>query len=296
MMSWPKLQRFKRALKHFRTSEGLLPTADDVGMLVNERGRGAMLLDFYSPDDVLDALERYGVSPRLRDRGYRDLDVHLETADAGRQVVRVTGTKDRRRHMLGETVLRDDAFRTEEPFAGPLCGRAVRMLFLQWIRLQDPARAFSPARPPLPGQLHPGLGVGREVMNMFLGLAERLGFDGIMVCPEFAHNAVLYSREFRFFDPMAQGRHEALAGLVQVHGLARFAWGVHAGCVTDETTGEKFRWFHEEMLRATGGVVVDHLRSARYRRAAEGERRRHAYRLDAGKLADLHLPPDEPQA
>lgn len=293
-MTWSGLKSLKRALKHFRSGSQMLPTDRDMDQLVSRRGQGALLLDFYSPADVLEALDRYSVAPRIADRGYSDLEVELQTGERIRQVVRVTGRKDDDRHLLGEAVLRHDDFRTDASFAGPLQDRKLRMLFVQWIRLQDPTRGFGAHRPPLPGQLHPGLGVGREVMSMFLGLADRLGFDGIMVCPEFAHNAVLYSRQFRFFDPDTQGRYEALAETMVGLTLAQFAWGVEKGCVTDENTGEKLRWFQEEMLRATGGVVIQYLRSRDYARRVVQARSRYRYQLDVQELEAMGLPPAEP--
>ncbi len=256
-----------------------LPSADDVATLVPPRARGAMLLDYYAPDDVREALGRYGVTARLALRGFGPPDVELETADPEHQVVRVHAPRSGRSWLLGEAFLHAAEFETDAPFAQALHHRRLPMLYIQWLRLQDPSRPFSPQRPALPGQDHPGLGIGREVMAMLLGMADRLRFAGIVSCPEFAHNAVLYKRSFRFFDPAAQGRFEALATLAPRSQLAELAWAVEQGRVVDESTGSPLRWTREEMICPTSPLLREHFEAAAYHRHADEARRTARYRL-----------------
>jgi hypothetical protein len=282
-----KLPEAIRRLKHFIGASELLPSEDDIDAMVSRRGQGSMLFDEFSPQDVMDVFERFGVLPKLRERGFDHFAVALETADQERQTVRLTAERQMRSMLLGEAILRDDAFVTQEQFAGPLRDRHMRMLIIQWVRLQDPTRSFTPERPALPGQDHPGCGVGREVMDLFLGLARRLTFSGIMVCPEFAHNAVMYAGQFRFFDPSAQGRFEALLTCLQDVSLAQFAWGVELGCVRDEASGKPLRWFHEEMIRPTDDLVQAYLDSPAYRERVGEARGAHRYVFDRDRFDEL---------
>ncbi len=282
-----KLPDAIRRLKHFIGSSELLPTEDDIDTMVSRRGQGAMLFDEFSPQDVLEVFERFGVLPKLRERGFERFAVALETADPERQTVRLTAERHMRAMLLGEAILRDDDFVTDKPFAGSLRGRHLRLLIIQWVRLQDPTRSFTPERPALPGQDHPGCGVGREVMDLFRGLAARLDFSGIMVCPEFAHNAVMYSGQFRFFDPAAQGRFEALLACLDGVSLAELAWGVELGCVIDEAAGAPLRWFHEEMIRATDDVVQAYLDSRDYRGRVESARAASRFAFDRDRFDEL---------
>ena len=256
-----------------------LPSADDVETLVPSRAHGAMLLDYYSPDDVREALVRYGVTPRLALRGFGEPDVELETADPEHQVVRVRASRNDRSWLLGEAFLHAGDFETDAPFAEALHGRRMRMLYIQWLRLQDPSRSFTPDRPALPGQDHPGLGIGREVMAMFLGMADRLHFAGIVSCPEFLHNAVLYRRSFRFFDPAAQGRFEALAATGAGLPLAELAWAVEQGRVLDEAAGSPLSWTREEMICPTSPLLREHFEAATYHRRADEARRTAHFRI-----------------
>ena len=282
-----KLPEVIRRLKHFIGASELLPTEDDIDAMVSRRGQGSMLFDEFTPQDVIDVFERFGVLPKLRERGFERFAVALETADPERQAVRLTAERGMRSMLVGEAILRDDDFHTDEEFAGRLRGKHLRLLIIQWVRLQDPTRSFTSQRPALPGQDHPGCGVGREVMDLFRGLAARLDFSGIMVCPEFAHNAVMYSGQFRFFDPTAQGRFEALLPWLGELTLAEFAWGVELGCFTDERTGRPLRWFHEEMIRATGDAVQAYLDSPDYAARVRDAREAAGYVFDRDRYSEL---------
>jgi hypothetical protein len=286
----------KELLRHLRLLDVpvRLPTAEDDELLVPRRGRGTLLLDFYSPEDVAEALDRYGVTARLAARGFSRPVVELETSDPLRQIVRVRAARDGREGCVGEAFLRAGSFETDAPFAQALHGRNLTLLFIQWLRLQDPTRPFTAERPALPGQDHPGLGIGREVMGMFLGMADRLHFGGIVSCPEFAHNAVLYAAEFRFLDPAAQGRFEALREACAGVPLAELAWGVDRGCLLDETTGKCIVWSREEMVRAAEPALQQHFAAPAYLERVEAARRTCRWRFDRSRLPVLT--PNGPQA
>ncbi|MBI5500729.1 MAG: hypothetical protein HY907_10845 [Deltaproteobacteria bacterium] len=278
----------KNVLRHLRLlgTPIALPTPQDVDEVLPRRGRGAMLFDFYSPEAVEEALDRYGVTPKLHARGFGETAVELETADPEHQVVRVRGRKDGHTYLLGEAFLHTGVWTTTAPFAERLRNREVPLLFIQWLRLQDPTRPFGPDRPRLPGQDHPGLGVGREVVRMFLGMAERLHLGGIASCPEFAHNAVLYETVFRFFDPAVQGRFDALRDACAGLTLAELAWAVETERVVEDSTGTPVRWSRDEMICPTGDALREHLESREYRE-----------RMTAAKMAcRLHVVPHTPVA
>jgi hypothetical protein len=281
--------RAKHLLRHLRILDAPidLPSDMDVDELVSRRGRGAMLFDFYTPDAVREAFERYGIAAKLAERGWAAPVIELETAETDRQVVRVLADRAHGGVLLGEAILRVGPFETDAPFAKGLHGERFAMLFIQWLRLQDPSRRFSRERPALPGQDHPGLGVGHEVVRMFLGMAERLKLGGLVSCPEFAHNAVLYEAVFRFFDPAAQGRFEALMAAATPRTLAELAWGVESGCVVDEATGASVCWSREEMICPTSPLLGEYLASDDYRGRADEARRACRFRFDRERYAAL---------
>jgi len=87
-----------------------------------------------------------------------------------------------------------------------------------------------------------------KAMEMLAALCERLHLEGIINRPEFVHNAILYSRFFKFLNPIAEGRLSALRRDLKRLTLWQIAWGVHRGLVTEDGKGTFFQWFQSEQV------------------------------------------------
>jgi acetoin utilization deacetylase AcuC-like enzyme len=132
-------------------------------------------------------LERFGILAQLRNRGYPEPLVELQAATGLGPVVRVWGEAEAR-HLLAELrVELDRATLPDHP-----------MLRVEWLLLQDPRAPFTPARPPLPGQEHPGLGALADVVAWLVTLCRELGLHGILFRTAHWHVAALAARHVRF--------------------------------------------------------------------------------------------------
>jgi hypothetical protein len=154
--------------------------------------------------------------------------------------------------------------------------------------LQNPHKEFSPKRPRLPAQLHPGLRVGHEVIAAMRALLDRLKFDGILVSPEFAHNALMYLPYFQYVNPKSQGQVQALQRDLVALTLEEAAWGIALGCVRNEKDDEIFEWFHDEMCLPRRRRLVAYFKSDAYTRRVESEMERSHYAFDREKYQKLY--------
>jgi len=158
----------------------------------------ARLLGHYTREGIVHALDAYGVLGHLERLGYRRFRSEIDRAPTGERL-RVFGHDGAgTEHLLGETVLE----RTRA------LGRPV--IFVHWLTLRHPAATFGEARPQLPGQEVPGLGLSLEAIEMLSRAAARTGADGIVFRPSYLHTAWSPTGEARFVDPARQGRFEAL--------------------------------------------------------------------------------------
>lgn len=113
--------------------------------------------------------------------------------------------------------------------------KRLQMLVIEWLRLQNPRQSFG-ERMPLPGQMHPGLGLGSEIDSVLVGLATDSHRDGILNLPEHWYNAYMYtksSKPYKFMNPAFQGFFQsicdALEDDIRARGLPTVAWAIFRG-------------------------------------------------------------------
>ncbi len=247
-----------------------LPEAIDLADLVSSRGAPELFLGTFSEEDIAGALQRYGVSQRLIDKGLGAPEVHIDTSERARHTMRIFCPLGEHSALVAETALRLGDYQTEAPFARPLHGHRLRMLYALWLLMQDPRADFDAQRPALPGQHRPGLQMAHYVDHLFRGLARRMDCDGVVNCPEFYHTAVFYSQSYRFLDPAKEGLLAALRRDLAGLSLAGASWGIHTGCVLERLpSGEEraVHWEPEEQILALREPLLSYFASDHFRTA-----------------------------
>jgi len=202
--------------------------AEDLGIATRRR----LLLGFYSAEGLEHALHRYGILGELRRMGYGPFRVRIEHGGVG-QSARLIDLPS------GEALIEVVLERREMSGA--------RMLYVHWLALRNPRTRFAAARPRLPGQDVPGLGLAREIMTLLLRMAARLGLEGIVFRPAAYHLAYGGRSTLRFVDPARQGRFEALAEALKDLPLVEATRAVAEGRVLLD--GKKYEWETEEMVQ-----------------------------------------------
>lgn len=239
------LRRFRRA----RTAlpEGALVAesggADDWGLTDEDLfGLGAApsrrpFLGHFSRQGMELLLDRLGILAQLHDRGYVHPVLTLGTNSAGADIVRILGGPEPQAEVLVELAAR----RSSRAVPG------FETIYVEWLLLQDPRRRFTPGRPPLPGQSHPGLGLLREAAAFLILLCEELGLDGIAFAPAHYYMAALGTRVLRFVEPEAEAHLRALRAVFNDLPLAEAGRLLGAGEVRDER-GAVVRWEPRPMV------------------------------------------------
>jgi len=247
------------------SGEGRGAAGDDLGLTPDDLAAAggiparSRFLGFYSPQGLELALERSGFLERLRARGFPRTSLEMELDNPGGETLRL------RAPGVDEPLLELRARRDRATVPG------LELLRVEWLLLQNPRSRFTPERPRLPGQSHPGLGLLQEVMALLVLACDRLHLDGILVVPARYQTAAQGKRLLRFLSPAADGRfralQEALAGL----SLPEAAAAVEEGRVLDAAAGRPFRWEPAPLLlpvspraeeRVTGEAYEEEARAA----------------------------------
>lgn len=204
--------------------------------LVPESRASNHFLGYYSSPGIEYALRAYGLWERMED-----------AAPSGRLEVHVLDTRERLQRF--RVVDAEDGALVGELRAGFEWRNQRQWLYVDWILSQRPGAEFPIERPPLPGQEHPGGGIGRELMEVVLLIGHRLHCDGLVGRPAYFHNAVLYQIHFGFEDPASEGLYRAIRAAWMASGLSlgEASWAVLNGRLRD-ADDQVVRWDPAIML------------------------------------------------
>ena len=203
--------------------------AADLGISTGER---KLWLGFYSAEGLEHALHRYGVLGELRRMGYGPFRVEVRDEGVGQSVRTLDAPS-------GEVLI--EAVAEKKTVAG------AEMLYVHWLTLRNPRARFSDARPRMPGQDVPGLGLSREIAALLLRVAVRLGLEGLAFRPASYHLAWAGRATMHFVDPARQGQFEALAEALRGLPLSEATQAVVDGRL--RLNGAPYQWQTEEMVK-----------------------------------------------
>jgi hypothetical protein len=182
-------------------------------------------------------------------------------------------------HSLVELRLTEATAVLEEPLLQQPGLGVLSLLCVHWLSLQHPAGAFTPERPRLPGQRHPGLGLGKRLYERVHGWAQRWGKDALLNSPEYFHNAVFYAGLFRFLAVRDQGRFEALRRDLRGLHVADASRALVEGRVIEEPAGIPFVWEPGEMVAPITPALRAAMETPRYLEAIAHERASVSFRV-----------------
>lgn len=210
---------------------------DDLGAVGGSAAGGDLLLERYSLPEIQTQLERFGILPQVRARGYLAPVVEILPSTGFGPTVRVFGEPEQESLLME---VRLDLDRSTTP---PLT-----LLGVEWLLLQDPMRHFPEWRPPLPGQESPGLGSLADAVAWLMTLCDELGLDGLGFRSSHFYIAALARRHLRFLRSGDEARYRVIQEATEGKILSEASRMVERGDVVDPFTGEVLRWMDVPMV------------------------------------------------
>jgi acetoin utilization deacetylase AcuC-like enzyme len=223
--------------------EAVITEADVFGTLGVPRHGPQRLLNFYTPDGLEYALERYGLLPLIRRLGFSRLHITIDRI----------GAYDRARLHGTDLSTGQEGTLIELEVERRRLGQGT-FLFINWLSLRNPRASFSALRPQLPGQEVPGLGLAREMTQLLGLMAKRLMLDGVAFRPSWYHMAFAARHGARFVTAVRQGQFEALMRDLRDLSLLEATRLVADGKV--RLNGQPWTWEADEMVRFREVPVV----------------------------------------
>jgi acetoin utilization deacetylase AcuC-like enzyme len=246
-----KLRAYRKTALRVANGDDWGLTEADLFAVVPSAGPPPRVLGLLSRLAVEMSLEEVGILDRVRGLGFPKPALEIAFGgDVGDTITLLDGG-DARALLMELRVSRN---RRMLP--------GMELLYVEWLRLQNPRMPFGPTQPRLPGQNHPSLGLLREVVAWIVLLAERLGLDGVASTSSQYYMAVLGRHDLQFVDPAAGARFDAMYGLLRGMPLADAEHMLAEGRVVDVTTGAAVYWEPAVTVFPVSGRLRQRLASA----------------------------------
>lgn len=221
---------------------------EDLFQLDIGRRGNSLFLGFYSREGIQLALKKYGVYDVLAKKGFGRVHTDVDTTDPYKHRITIYRECKHQMNLIIELVLRKHFINLNMPFNCELNGRHYMNLAIDWLRIQNIDGKFDKHRPPLPGQLYPGLGLSWTVLELLLIVCWRLNLSGLINVPDHFHNASIYSRVFHYINPDVQAQLEVLKNTFRDMPFNKISWGVEWGCVYDVNLNQTFKWLVNQQI------------------------------------------------
>ena len=251
-------ERLLRLMKHLSrslpvhnlTSDG----DDDIFGDFFQPMRRTRLFDFYSKYGVECALEATGIFEHLRAIGYPSPQLEFELSHPNGQAIRLYGEEEKE-NLLIECIIDEKR-----------CLNHLKMLWIEWLLLQNPKRSQTPDRPLLPGQTHPGLGCLPKVVGLLFMVCDRLKFDAIGFNPAHYHVCFLAKGQGSFEKPADEARFRVAQNLTAGLNLQKASQCLDDGLICE---GNVFKWKPARMLIPTSAAADAYFADIAYQNEVE---------------------------
>jgi len=249
------------------------------GSLGDRRG-SVLFLGRFTLNEVTGVLAKMGFLKEARKRGLCPILIDLDSSEYPPlqrfQIHHRERIPDR---LIVDLKIREGVFILKGRVLAPAPLREFSTLVFEWLTLQNPEAEFTGKGASLPGQNHPGLGMSKRIMDIFIYLGKVTGKDGLLAFPAYYHNAVLFSRYFKFANPEKEAEVQSIRRTFRHVSIKQMAWIVHLGCLKT-SEGAPYEWTAEEQVFPLAKDVRDHFESRIYRDRVRESLGRHRFSID----------------
>ncbi|MGD8535885.1 MAG: hypothetical protein PVF66_08555 [Candidatus Aminicenantes bacterium] len=246
--------------------------------MLENRGT-SLFLGRYSLNQVAAVLKKRNFFKDSKKRELWPLEFDLDSSEYPLQRFRIFHEKKKSENMIVDLKIKEGVFHLKKKLTLDFPISECNFLFLEWLTLQNPLLSFSEEKSPLPGQKHPGLGLGKKVMDVFIHLARITRKDGLIAFPAYFHNALLFSRYLYFINPEKTGEVQAIRETFPDLTFKQLAWIVHLNCMKD-SEGKEYEWSAEEEVYPLNKKLKRYFDSKQYREIVEESKEHLSFQID----------------
>jgi hypothetical protein len=224
----------------------------------------SLFLGRYSANEVMAVLNKKGLLKEARKRFLWPLAYELDSSDYPLQRLQIYLREPGPENVIVDIKLKECEFSPPAPDEGLPAPGPLKVLAFEWLTLQNPLVKRGDPFSPLPGQVRPGLSLSSRVMRLFVYVGRLIHKDGLLAFPAYFHNAVLFSRYFKFWDPRKEAEVLAIRRAFSHVPFRQLAWIVHLNCLK-RADGSVYEWQADEQVYPLTRPLREYFDSRRYK-------------------------------
>jgi len=202
-------------------------------------GTKKLFLGRFNENELLEMINETGLTEHLKSLGFNELLIDIERDQSLMYYLRLYWREKTADKLLIDLRLSETTFIPDKKFfekgINPL---PYELIVIEWLSAKNPLKEFNDMRPQLPGQTHPGLGVMEYCFELLYLMAKLVYKDGFLDIPDHMHGAMIYSKKFKFFDPVHEGILRAVMRDLSSYSLSDISWGVITSTIIERYKNE----------------------------------------------------------
>lgn len=248
-------------------------------------GSKRLFLGRFNEQDLLEMMDKTGLTLHLKSQGFEKLLIDIDRDQSQIYYFRLYWQEIKPEKLLVDLRLSETTFIPDKKFFkdenAPL---PYDMIVIEWLSAKNPMKNFDDSRPQLPGQTNPGLGVMKYCFDLLYIMAKQIYKDGFLDVPDHMHGAMIYSRKFKFFDPVHEGILRAVMRDLADFSLSDISWGVITHTIIERYKNEPASYEPGEQIFCVSRRMRKYFNSKRYKTTFKKYYNRKRYYFDVEEM------------
>ncbi len=253
--------------------------ADIFAELTEKKGT-TLFLGSYSLPEVKAILKKRNFFKDAKKRKLWPLEFHLDSTEfPPLQRFQVFFKQKKPENLIVDLKIREGKFSLKNESDLNFSPAEFDFLIIEWLTLQNPLIDFKEGKSPLPGQTHPGLNLGKKVLDIFIHLGKIRKKQGILVFPAYFHNALLFLRYFHFLNPQKEAEVISIQKGFPQLSFKQLAWIVHLNCLKDSKQ-RRYEWKAAAQVYPLERVLKKYFEKKEYKRRVKETQEKMRFFID----------------
>ncbi|MBN1534992.1 MAG: hypothetical protein JXA20_20155 [Spirochaetes bacterium] len=247
--------------------------------------RQKIFLKRFTPDELMKIIRKVGLSDHLDSMGFHNCIIDVDQDESYINYLKLYYSDKSPDNLLLDLRVSETKFTPKkELLEMGFENKTYDMVVIEWLSAQNPKSRFDQNKPQLPGQRRPGLGILKYCFDMMYIVAREVIKDGFMDIPDHMHGAIMYSKKFKFYNPVHEAILQAILRDLSDHSMLDISWGMLTDTVYDEKKGESQAYDPSEQIFYVSERLRRHFNSKAYRSIFSRYYKKKRYRLDYDEM------------